>query len=44
MAVYPMTTTRVPAPQAALVALRELRGDIADAVLERARDYYLTGR
>jgi KaiC/GvpD/RAD55 family RecA-like ATPase len=44
MAVYPMTTTRMPAPQAALVALRELRGDIADAVLERARDYYLTGR
>ena len=44
MGVYPTSTTRMPASEAALVALRELRGDIADAVLERARDYYLTGR
>jgi len=44
MAVYPTTTTRMPASEAALVALREVRGDIADAVLERARDYYVTGR
>jgi hypothetical protein len=44
MAVHPTSTTRMPAAEAALVALRELRGDIADAVLERARDYYRTAR
>jgi hypothetical protein len=36
----PTSTTRMPPAQTALVALRQLRGDIADAVLARARDYY----
>jgi hypothetical protein len=30
----------MPSAQAALIALRGLRTDIADAVLERARHYY----
>jgi hypothetical protein len=33
-------TTRMPSAQTALVALRGLGADIADAVLERARRYY----
>jgi hypothetical protein len=40
MVSQPLSTTRMPSAQAALVALRQLRGDIADAVLARAREYY----
>jgi len=36
------STPVMPSAQAALVALRGLRTDIADAVLERARHYYTT--
>lgn len=36
------TSPVMPSAQAALVALRGLRTDIADAVLERARHYYTT--
>jgi hypothetical protein len=36
----PSAAAAMPPGQAALVALRDVRGDIADAVLARARDYY----
>jgi hypothetical protein len=39
----PSAAAAMPPAQAALVALRDVRGDIADAVLSRARDYYEAG-
>lgn len=39
----PSAAASMPPAQAALVALRDVRGDIADAVLARAREYYHDG-
>lgn len=39
----PSAAAAMPPAHAALVALRDVRGDIADAVLTRARAYYEAG-